>query len=123
MIKLDHLAIFVDDVQRSRDWYGSVLGLEVEFEVPDSNTIALQDDFGFTLFIGQRPEGNITPSCVLTFQVEDIETRYEELSAKGVQFKESPKKLSWGYGAELLDPDGYVVCLWDEVSMREKGGD
>ena len=123
MIKLDHLAIFVDDVQRSRDWYGSVLDLEVEFEVPDSNTIALQDDFGFTLFIGQRPEGNITPSCVLTFQVEDIETRYEELSAKGVPFKESPKKLSWGYGAELLDPDGYVVCLWDEVSMREKGGD
>ena len=123
MIKLDHLAIFVDDVQRSRDWYGSVLDLEVEFEVPDSNTIALQDDFGFTLFIGQRPEGNITPSCALTFQVEDIETRYEELSAKGVPFKESPKKLSWGYGAELLDPDGYVVCLWDEVSMREKGGD
>ena len=122
MIKLDHLAIFVGDVQRSREWYGSVVGLDVEFEVPDSKTIALQDDFGFTLFIGQHPEGDITPSCVLTFQVEDVDARYEELSAKGVPFKESPKKLSWGYGAELLDPDGYVICLWDEVSMRDKGG-
>jgi len=28
----------------------------------------------------------------------------------------------WGYGAELLDPDGYRIHLWDEVSMREKGG-
>jgi catechol 2,3-dioxygenase-like lactoylglutathione lyase family enzyme len=26
------------------------------------------------------------------------------------------------YGAELLDPDGYLVCLWDERTMREKGG-
>ena len=122
MIKLDHLAIFVSNVQRSREWYVSVLGLDVEFEVPDSNTIALQDDFGFTLFIGERPEGDITPSCVMTFQVGDVEASYEELSAKGVPFKESPKKLSWGYGAELEDPDGYVVCLWDEFSMRENSG-
>jgi hypothetical protein len=26
----------------------------------------------------------------------------------------------WGYGVELVDPDGYLVRLWDEVSMREK---
>jgi catechol 2,3-dioxygenase-like lactoylglutathione lyase family enzyme len=31
-------------------------------------------------------------------------------------------KLYWGYGAELRDPDGYVVGVWDEHSMREKGG-
>jgi len=32
-----------------------------------------------------------------------------------------PQKLGWGYGAELLDPDGYRLQLWDERSMREKG--
>jgi hypothetical protein len=26
----------------------------------------------------------------------------------------------WGYGPELADPDGYVIRLWDEKSMREK---
>jgi hypothetical protein len=30
--------------------------------------------------------------------------------------------LLWGYGAELRDPGGYLVFLWDETSMREKGG-
>lgn len=122
MIKFDHLALFVIDVQRSREWYVSVLGLDVEFELPDSNTVALQDDFDFTLFLGEHPEGNITPSCVLTFQVENVDEKYQELSAKGIPFKETPKKLDWGYGAELVDPDGYVIRLWDEVSMRENGG-
>ena len=121
MIKLDHLEIYVRDVQRSREWYVSVLGLTVEFEVPDTNTVALQDDFDFTLFITARPDAEVTPSCVLTFQVENVEEKCQELSAEGVEFKQHPQKLAWGYGAELLDPDGYTVCLWDEISMREKG--
>jgi hypothetical protein len=32
-----------------------------------------------------------------------------------------PQKLFWGYGAELRDPDGHLIRLWDELSMREKG--
>jgi len=24
----------------------------------------------------------------------------------------------WGYGAELIDPDGYLIRLWDERSMK-----
>ena len=123
MAKLDHLAIFVRDVRRSREWYLTNLGMTVEFEIPDMNAVALQDEGGFTIFLGQPPSGEpVTPSCVLTFQVADVEAKYKELSAKGVEFKHSPQKLAWGYGAELLDPDGYIVCLWDEKSMREKGG-
>jgi hypothetical protein len=33
----------------------------------------------------------------------------------------APSKAFWGYGAELRDPDGYLVHLWDEKSMEEKG--
>src|SRR2546430_10342892 len=32
----------------------------------------------------------------------------------------SPRKTYWGYGAELKDPDGYLIRLWDERSMKEK---
>jgi hypothetical protein len=39
------------------------------------------------------------------------------LAGRGVAFRASPQKLSWGYGDELVDPDGHVVCLWDETSM------
>jgi hypothetical protein len=29
-------------------------------------------------------------------------------------------KVFWGYGAELCDPDGYRLRLWDAKSMAEK---
>jgi uncharacterized glyoxalase superfamily protein PhnB len=54
--------------------------------------------------------------------VDDVDAKYEELARRGVVFERAPQKLLWGYGAELRDPDGYLVYLWDEKSMREKGG-
>ena len=122
MIKLDHLSICVADQQRSRDWYCTHFGFAVEFEVPQRNTVALQDDAGLTLFIVKDPERARHPSCGLTFQVDDVEATHRALAAAGVQFVSAPQKLYWGYGAELTDPDGYVIHLWDERSMREKGG-
>ena len=122
MTRLDHLAIFVSDAHRSRDWYMKHLGLKLEFEVTNPKAAALQDDAGFTLFVGERPNDAVSPSCVLYFQVDDVDSKYRELADNGVKFDKAPQRLFWGYGAELLDPDGYRIGLWDEHSMREKGG-
>jgi len=73
------------------------------------------------VYVFEDPAGHVTPSCTLTFQVDDVEAKYRELSGAGVKFEKSPQKLYWGYGAELRDPDGYLLYLWDERSMREKG--
>jgi len=122
MTKLNHLAIPVRDFVRSREWYTANLGLKVEFEIPERKTVALQDDSDLTLFLFEKGEEPITPSCTLSFQIDDVELKYRELSERGVAFEKSPQKLFWGYGAELRDPDGYLVYLWDEQTMREKGG-
>jgi len=121
VIKLDHLAIPVRDVATSRDWYRRVLGLEVEFEGPEHRTAAMRDDGGFTIFLGGGAEP-VAPSCVLTFQVDDVEATHRRLSAANVRFVHGPERVFWGYGAELTDPDGYQIRLWDERTMREKGG-
>ncbi len=122
MIKLDHLAIVVRDYRISRDWYVGTLGLKVEFEIPERSTAALQDDSGLTLFVGEsgdeEPAGR---STTLYFQVDDVDARHRDLSTRGVAVVHEPRKEYWGYGIELLDPDGHVVRLWDEASMREKG--
>ena len=49
MMKFDHLNIPVSNLDRSRDWYMSALGLKAEFEVPDRRTVALQDGEGFAI--------------------------------------------------------------------------
>jgi catechol 2,3-dioxygenase-like lactoylglutathione lyase family enzyme len=123
MIRLDHLAIPVRDHVRSRDWYTKCFGFRLEFEVPDRKTVALQDDGDLTLFLIEESPIDVVPSCTLTFQVDDVEAKYRELSSAGVVFEKPPQKLFWGYGAELRDPDGYRINLWDERTMRKKGGD
>jgi catechol 2,3-dioxygenase-like lactoylglutathione lyase family enzyme len=121
MIRLDHLAIPVRNVARSRDWYVNNFGFEIEMEIPERKTVGLKDDGDLTLFLEETP-GEWAPSCKFALQVADIEAKHRELSARGVDFEKVPQKLYWGYGAELRDPDGYLVSLWDERSMREKGG-
>jgi catechol 2,3-dioxygenase-like lactoylglutathione lyase family enzyme len=123
MVKLDHITIGVKDQRASRDWYVGNLGLKVEFEVTAGHpVIALQDDSGLTLFLDPAFPPPSGAGFVLTFQVDNVDAKYRELSGAGIRFVHPPQKLYWGYGAELKDPDGYMIYLWDEKSMREKGG-
>jgi hypothetical protein len=50
---------------------------------------------------------------VLYVQLDDVEQTHRELTASGLAFR--------GYGAELTDPDGNSVRLWEARTMREKG--
>src|SRR2546427_378736 len=84
MIKLDHLTIAVTNSEKSRDWYIETLGLKLEFEIPERRTSAVQDEFGFTLFLAETPGGPGRPSCVLTFQVGDVEAKHLPLVAAGL---------------------------------------
>ena len=118
MLKFDHLALPVANLAASRAWYVDILGMTVEFEVPDRRTVALRDEFDFTIFLGEvasppRPEG-----IALWFQVADVDATHAALAARGVAFTHAPAKKFWGYGAELEDPDGYLIRLWDERSMQ-----
>ncbi len=119
LMKFDHLNLPVGNLDRSRAWYIETLGLEVEFEVPDRRTVALQDGEGFALFLQEKPPVTLN-GVALWFQVDDVEATFTEWTARGVAFSHGPQKTFWGYGAELVDPDGYIVRLWDERSMKEK---
>jgi len=120
MIKFDHLMIPVSDLARSRRWYVDTLGLRVEFEVPERQTSALQDTGDFTIFLQETRTPIHANGCAFWFQVADVDATFAEWSARGVAFAHGPRKSYWGYGAELTDPDRYLVRLWDERSMQEK---
>jgi catechol 2,3-dioxygenase-like lactoylglutathione lyase family enzyme len=120
MMKFDHLRIPVTSLARSRAWYIDTLGLTVEFEVPERQTVALQDSDDFTIFLQELPDGGNPNGCALWFQVADVDATFAEWSRRGVAFAHEPRKTYWGYGAELADPDGYLIRLWDQRSMKEK---
>jgi catechol 2,3-dioxygenase-like lactoylglutathione lyase family enzyme len=120
MLKFDHLRIPVSDLARSRAWYVATLGLTVEFEGPDRRTVALQDGHDFTIFLQEVPAAVQVNGCALWFQVTDVDATFAEWAARGVEFAHGPRKSYWGYGAEVQDPDGYLIRLWDERSMKEQ---
>jgi hypothetical protein len=53
-MKFDHLNLPVGDLDRSRDWWVSTLGLKVEFEIAERRAVALQDGEGFAIFLEER---------------------------------------------------------------------
>jgi catechol 2,3-dioxygenase-like lactoylglutathione lyase family enzyme len=120
MMKFDHLALPVSDLERSRVWYVETLRLKVEFEIAGRRALALNDGEGFAIFLEEKPGGASGNGVALWFQVDDVEAAYAQWTARGVAFAHEPRKNFWGYGPELTDPDGYLVRLWDERTMRQK---
>lgn len=116
MVKFDHMALPVSNVRRSRDWYVKNLGFKIEFE--RGGIVALQDNAGFTIFLSEAAKPLAGSKITLTIQVKSVDRKHRELAAAGVKFVNPPQLLFWGYGAELLDPDGYMINLWDQMTMR-----
>jgi predicted enzyme related to lactoylglutathione lyase len=118
MLKFDHLGVPVSDWIITRDWYVDVLGMKVEFEVLDHRMVSLTDEHDFSILFHQAAVPSRPSAFAFWFQVDDVHKSFEALSRKGARFNHPPQKAAWSYGAELLDPDGYRVCLWDEKSMK-----
>ena len=76
----------------------------------------------YPVFLDETAGDVAADGVVLTFQIADVEEMHGRLVAAGVPFVAPPGKRFWGYGAELRDPDGHLMLLWDEVSMRENDG-
>lgn len=122
MASLDHLGLPVRDYSASRDWYVRVLGLELELEATERRTAAVRDAGDLTIFLYEAAVPPEPSAFALWFQVEDVTATYQRLRQSGVVFQHEPKRVEWGYGAELRDPDGYRICLWDEKTMPKSSG-
>ena len=125
MVKLDHLKIAVKDWQASRDRYVGNFGFKIEFEVADGGphklgVVALQDGAGLTFFLEQTADPVHACDCIYYFQVGNVDEEFRALTSKGVRFLQTPQQLYWGYGAELIDPEGHTIRIWDERSMKNK---
>ena len=118
MVKISHMVLPVTDLRCSRDWYVSSLGFKPVLEQDD--VIGIIDEAGLTIFLRKSVVALPGEKITLTIQVENVEGKHRELASRGVKFVSAPKLQFWGYGAEVLDPDGYMNHLWDEVTMREK---
>jgi catechol 2,3-dioxygenase-like lactoylglutathione lyase family enzyme len=117
MAKVSHIVLPVSDVPRSREWYVNNLGFTLERELEEA--VGIKDQSGLTIFLLKATEPLAGQKVTLTIQVGDVDSKHHALTAVGVTFVSPPKRQFWGYGAEVLDPDGYMNHLWDEATMAK----
>ncbi|MEF3117193.1 VOC family protein [Streptomyces chrestomyceticus] len=101
------------DPERSREFYGSALGLEVYREFgtgPERGTVFFLGG-GFLEVSGRSPDPP-TATLQLWLQVADAAAAHEELAARGVEILRPPVKEPWGLiEMWIADPDGHRIVL------------
>jgi predicted enzyme related to lactoylglutathione lyase len=76
----------------------------IELKIPGAQT-------GLVLFTPPGHESRIGTFANISFATDDVEKTYRELSERGVEFEQPPRKESWGWSAIFKDPDGNTFVL------------
>jgi catechol 2,3-dioxygenase-like lactoylglutathione lyase family enzyme len=131
-IVLTHF-IVSNDVERSRRFYTEVLGGEL---VLDGEPSIVQLSNGWVVInVGGGPtddkptvtlEAPRDPDLVSSFlniRVADIQTIYEDWSARGAKFLTAPKDHGREIRCYLHDPDGHLIEVGQATGiLRSQGG-
>ncbi|MFH8405617.1 VOC family protein [Streptomyces sp. NPDC018019] len=101
------------DPERSREFYGRALGLEIYREFgtgPERGTVYFLGG-GFLEVSGRSAEPP-TATLQLWLQVADAAAAHEELKAQGVEILRPPVREPWGLVEMwIADPDGHRIVL------------
>jgi lactoylglutathione lyase len=120
MIKgITHLALRVEDMEASLEFYCDVLGLEKAFELEDDTGapwivyVKLTEGQFIELFYGEKGAKRITSPLGfehLCLEVEDIEKIADRLRDQGVTLDVEPQQGKDGnYQCWAQDPDGTPI--------------
>jgi DNA-binding CsgD family transcriptional regulator/catechol 2,3-dioxygenase-like lactoylglutathione lyase family enzyme len=107
----------VRDIDAACEWYGNVLGLKHLYTF---GKLAFFDCGGTRLYLSAE-SAEPTPESTLYLRVDDIEATYEELSARGVEFKGAPHLIhrhadgTEEWMAFFKDPEGRYLALMSQV--------
>jgi catechol 2,3-dioxygenase-like lactoylglutathione lyase family enzyme len=112
------ITLFTEDLEAAKQFYRDVFGLPVAYE--DANSAVF--DFGNTiinLLTATAAVGLIEPAAVaspdagsrlqFTIQVDDVDAKCAELTARGVGLLNGPMDRPWGIRtAAFRDPGGHI---------------
>ncbi|MED1951249.1 VOC family protein [Brevibacillus centrosporus] len=110
----------VKDVGVSVKWYNEVLGIPFTFAFTPGDNEAWMNVGGVGLGLVRTEnvpsldfrnlDGQFQP--IISLQVQNIHTVYQELAEKGYKLSEMLYKQGGGYSFQLRDPDGHINHLW-----------
>src|SRR5204862_2632972 len=88
--QVSHMVLPVSDVQRSRDWYVGKLGFALERE--REGAVGITDQARLTIFLVKAAGALAGQKITITIQVDNVESKHQELSGLGVTFVSPPRR-------------------------------
>lgn len=132
--KMSHTTIYVKNQQEALEFYRDKLGFEVDTDAMIGEdfrwlTMRIKGQPGFEINLMEPKAGMIMDeesaaqlrslvdkgmlgACV--FETENCQKTYEELKARGVEFKGPPTEQSWGIATVFRDNSGNWFSLGQE---------
>jgi len=117
-MNLSAVRVFVKDVAEAKTFYAERLGLRVTLGDLEHG-VCIFDAGGTQLIVEAVPEGAPADEQILvgrftglSFAVDDIAAKHQDLVALGVEFSGTPEQQYWGgWLATLKDPAGNELQL------------
>ncbi|CAG0978636.1 lactoylglutathione lyase [Phycisphaerales bacterium] len=115
--KIKFVGIPVNDQDRALDFYINTLGFQLITDQamgPGQRWIEIKPpkgETGIALFTPPGHEGRVGTFTGISWECDDLDKTYKELTAKGVEFAQPPKKQPWGSMAILKDSEGNQIVL------------
>ena len=117
--------IAVADMEKSREFYCDLLGMEVEADFGASVQLAggltLQSLASWQTFIQNRKITKEHNASELYFEVQDIDAFYEKLKAADICFVHGLIEHDWGQRAcRFYDPDHHMIEVAEDIATVVK---
>jgi methylmalonyl-CoA/ethylmalonyl-CoA epimerase len=117
---IGQIAMTSHDIARTVEFYRDKLGIRFLFEAPN---MAFFDCGGIRLMLGPSEGTEGSFSSLVYFKVDDIQTAFDALKARGVEFERDPHLVAKMPDHDLWlaffrDPDRNVLALMCEKNRK-----
>ena len=115
--KMKFTSVPVRDQDRALNFYVNILGFILQTDQPMGPGVRWievrppKGETGIALFTPPGFEDRIGTFTGISFECDDVQKTFEELSAKGVEFAKPPKTEPWGVAAIMKDSEGNQIVL------------
>jgi lactoylglutathione lyase len=116
--KIEGITLLVSDIKRSIEFYRDILNLRVNKESEDKIEFSKKNSTQTKLIIELDKTGSIQnnkSSVIITFSVIDLNTLYDNLVQRKVEFHKKLSDDETGKNTIIRDPDGYLISLTEPI--------
>lgn len=113
--KLTYALLYVDEPQKSEQFYAKLLGIKAVESSPTFSLFVLPNGFKLGLWVksGVEPVATAQPGASeLGFPVEDVDTAYKEWKERGATIAQEPTNMDFGRTFVAVDPDGHRLRVF-----------